>query len=248
MHILGIDIGGSGIKGAIVNTADGSLVTSRHRIATPQPATPRALAETVKALVDYFHYSGPIGCGFPALIQHGVAKTAANIDKTWVDIDVEKLLSEATGENVFVVNDADAAGLAELKFGAGNGHNGVAMVLTIGTGIGSAIINNGMLLPCTELGHIVFKGDSAEKYCSDAVRESKDLSWPSWGKRFNKYLLYLEKLFSPDLFILGGGASKKFDLYKNQLTVKATVVPATLRNMAGIIGAACYADSLTKPE
>lgn len=246
MEILGIDIGGSGIKGAVVNIEDGSLVTSRHRISTPQPATPRAVAETVKALVEHFKYTGPIGCGFPALIQHGVAKTASNIDKTWVDIDVEKLLSEATGENVFVVNDADAAGLAELKFGAGNGHNGVALVLTIGTGIGSALINNGVLLPCTELGHLEFKGGDAEKYCSDATREKKDLSWKTWGKRFNKYLLHLEMLFSPDLFILGGGASKKFDLYKNQLTVKATVVPATLRNLAGIIGAACYADSMTK--
>jgi len=244
MHILGIDIGGSGIKGAIVNTEDGSLVSVRHRIATPQPATPRAVADAVKALLDYFHYSGPVGCGFPALIQHGFAKTASNIDATWVDVNVEKLFSEATGEKVFVVNDADAAGLAELKFGAGKGKNGVALVLTIGTGIGSALINNGVLLPCTELGHVEFKGDSAEKYCSDAVREKKELSWEKWGKRFNKYLLYMEKLFSPDIFILGGGASKKFELYKQQLTVKALVVPATLRNLAGIIGAACYAESM----
>ena len=241
MEILGIDIGGSGIKGAVVNIKSGTLVTERHRIATPQPATPEAVAATVLKLVDFFNYTGPIGCGFPALIRNGVAKTAANIDKSWVDIPVEQLLSETTKQHVYVINDADAAGLGELRFGAGNGHDGIAMMLTIGTGIGSAIIHQGALLPCTELGHLEFKGDSAEKYCSDATREREDLSWEKWGKRFNKYLMHLEMLFSPDLFILGGGASKKFDKYKQQLNVKANVVPASLRNLAGIIGAACYA-------
>ncbi|MBU2557452.1 MAG: ROK family protein [Bacteroidetes bacterium] len=243
MQILGIDIGGSGIKGAIVNTENGTLVTERHRIATPQPATPQAVAETVTQLIKYFNYEGPVGCGFPALIQHGTAKTAANIDKSWVNIHVENLLSEACGQKVSVINDADAAGLGELRFGAGNGHAGVVMVLTIGTGIGSAIINNGVLLPCTELGHIEFKGESAERYCSDAVREREALSWEKWGKRFNKYLMYMEMLFSPDLFILGGGASKKFGKYSTQLTLNAQVVPASLLNMAGIIGAACYAET-----
>jgi len=218
MQILGIDIGGSGIKGALVNTADGTIIGKKHRIATPQPATPEAVAQTVNKIIKHFNYNGPVGCGFPALIQHGVAKTAANIDKSWVDIDVEKLL-----------------------FGAGNGHQGMVMLLTIGTGIGSAIMNNGELLPSTELGHLEFKADSAEHYCSDAARERDDLSWEKWGKRFNKYLLYLEMLFSPDMFILGGGASKKFDKYSDQFTVNAKVVPARLRNFAGIIGAACYA-------
>ncbi len=241
MEILGIDIGGSGIKGAIVNIKDGTLVTERHRIATPQPATPQAVAETLQALVEHFKYAGSIGCGFPALIRNGVAKTAANIDKSWVNIPVEKLLSEATGQNVYVINDADAAGLGELRFGAGNGHPGVVMMLTIGTGIGSAIIHKGVLLPCTELGHVEFKGDSAEKYCSDATRERENLSWVKWGKRFNKYLIHMEMLFSPDLFILGGGASKKFEKFKEQLTIHVEVIPASLQNMAGIIGAACYA-------
>jgi polyphosphate glucokinase len=240
MEILGIDIGGSGIKGAIVNITDGTLINERHRIITPQPATPQAVAETVNALVKHFNYTGPIGCGFPALIRNGIAKTASNIDKSWVDIPVEKLLSDATGQTVSVINDADAAGLGELRFGAGNGHLGVVMMLTIGSGIGSAIIHQGILLPCTELGHVEFKGDSAERYCSDAARERKKLSWNKWGKRFNKYLLHMEMLFSPDLFILGGGASKKFDKFKDQLSVNAVVVPATLRNMAGIIGAACF--------
>jgi len=241
MQILGIDIGGSGIKGALVNTTDGTIIGKRHRIATPQPATPEAVAQTVNKIIKHFDYSGPVGCGFPALILHGVAKTAANIDKSWVDIDVEKLLSDASGQKVSVINDADAAGFGELLFGAGNGHQGMVMLLTIGTGIGSAIMNNGELLPSTELGHLEFKDDSAEHYCSDAARERDELSWEKWGKRFNKYLLYLEMLFSPDLFILGGGASKKFDKYSDQLTVNAKVVPARLRNFAGIIGAACYA-------
>ncbi|MBZ0243536.1 MAG: ROK family protein, partial [Bacteroidales bacterium] len=222
-------------------TTDGTIVGKKHRIATPRPATPAAVAQTVNEIIKHFDYSGPVGCGFPALIQHGVAKTAANIDKSWVDIDVEKLLSDATGQKVRVINDADAAGFGELLFGAGNGHQGMVMLLTIGTGIGSAIMNNGELLPSTELGHLEFKADSAERYCSDAAREREELSWEKWGKRFNKYLLHLEKLFSPDLFILGGGASKKFDKYSGQLSVNAKVVPARLRNFAGIIGAACYA-------
>lgn len=242
MQILGIDIGGSGIKGALVNTADGTIIGKRHRIETPQPATPEAVAQTVKQIIKHFDYTGPVGCGFPALIQHGVAQTAANIDKSWVNIDVEKLLSEACEQKVSVINDADAAGFGELLFGAGNGHQGVVMLLTIGTGIGSAIMNKGVLLPSTELGHLEFKGDSAERYCSDAAREREELSWEKWGKRFNKYLLHLEMLFSPDLFILGGGASKKFDKYSDQLSVNAKVVPASLRNYAGIIGAACYAE------
>lgn len=242
MQILGIDIGGSGIKGALVDTTNGTIIGKRHRIETPQPATPEAVAQTVNKIIQHFNYSGPVGCGFPALIQHGVAQTATNIDKSWVDIDVEKLLSEVSGQKVSVINDADAAGFGELLFGAGNGHQGVVMLLTIGTGIGSAIMNKGVLLPSTELGHLEFKGDSAERYCSDAAREREELSWEKWGKRFNKYLLHLEMLFSPDLFILGGGASKKFDKYSDQLTVNAKVVPASLRNFAGIIGAACYAE------
>ncbi|HOI31474.1 MAG: ROK family protein [Bacteroidales bacterium] len=241
MEILGIDIGGSGIKGAVVNTTDGTLITERHRIATPQPATPEAVAETVSELTNHFSYVGSIGCGFPALIRNGLVKTAANIDKTWLEVPVESLLSNATGQKVFVINDADAAGLGELRFGAGNGHPGMVMVLTIGTGIGSAIIHKGILLPATELGHLVFRGKSAEKYCSDAIREREDLTWERWGKRLNNYLLHLEMLFSPDLFILGGGVSKKFDKFKSQLVTKTQVMPASLQNMAGIIGAACYA-------
>lgn len=241
MEILGIDIGGSGIKGAVVNTTDGTLITERHRIATPQPATPKAVAATVHELVNHFSYTGLIGCGFPALIRNGLVKTAANIDKSWVDVPVEELFSAITGQKVFVINDADAAGLAELRFGAGKGHAGMTMMLSIGTGIGSAIIHHDILLPETELGHLEFKGKSAEKYCSEAVRERESLTWEEWGKRFNEYLLHLEMLFSPDLFILGGGASKKFNKFKSQLTTSTKVLPASLQNRAGIIGAASFA-------
>ncbi len=246
METLGIDFGGSGIKGAIVDTESGKLLSERHRIVTPQPANPQAVAETVSLLVKHFNFSGPVGVGFPALINNGVAKSASNIDQSWIDKNAEELFSEVTGLPVFVVNDADAAGIAELRFGAGNGAPGVVLLLTIGTGIGSALLNDGVLLPSTEFGHIEFKGDIAERYCSDAARERNHMSWEKWGKRFNKYLMYMEKLFSPEMFIIGGGVSKKMELFENQITVKAKVIPATLRNQAGIIGAACFAADRSK--
>lgn len=243
MEILGIDIGGSGIKAAIVDTDKGWLLTERTRFKTPKPATPQAIAETIGDMVEHFNYHGPIGCGFPALINKGKAKTAANIHKSWVDIHVEQLFSKQTGQQVFVLNDADAAGLAELKFGAGSGRNGVVLLLTIGTGIGSALLNKGQLLPSTEFGHIEFKGDIAENYCSDRVRTAENLSWEKWGKRFNRFLKYMEKLFSPELIIIGGGTSKKLELFSDQLSLNAEIAPATLRNQAGIIGAAAYAET-----
>lgn len=246
MKVLGIDFGGSGIKGAIVDTDTGKMLSERHRIITPQPATPQSVADTILQLVQHFNYEGPIGCGFPALINNGVAMSASNIDKSWIQVNAEQLFSATTGMPVFVVNDADAAGIAELRFGAGNGAPGVVLLLTIGTGIGSALLNDGVLLPSTEFGHIEFKGDIAERYCSDAARERQKMSWEKWGKRFNKYLLYMEKLFSPSMFIIGGGVSKKMDLFQEAITVNAKVVPATLRNQAGIIGAACYAADRTK--
>lgn len=246
MKVLGIDFGGSGIKGAIVDTDTGKMLTERHRIITPQPATPQSVADTIQQLVKHFNYEGPIGCGFPALINNGVAMSASNIDKSWIHVNAEQLFSATTGMPVVVVNDADAAGIAELRFGAGNGAPGVVLLLTIGTGIGSALLNDGVLLPSTEFGHIEFKGDIAERYCSDAARERQQMSWEKWGKRFNKYLLYMEKLFSPSMFIIGGGVSKKMDLFQEAITVNAKVVPATLRNQAGIIGAACYAADRTK--
>lgn len=246
MEILGIDIGGSGVKGALVNLENGQFSTERHRIETPRPAKKKAIAETINNIVEHFNYQGPVGCGFPGIIHNGVAKSAANMHKSWVDVDAEKLFSDACGQEVFVLNDADAAGIAELEYGAGKGLKGLAILLTIGTGIGSALIKDGILIPNTEFGHLEFKGDIAEKYCSDAARERLDLKWDKWGKRFNQYLLHLERLFSPDLFILGGGASKKFDMYEDELKNKARVITATLKNQAGIIGAAHYASQMSR--
>ncbi len=238
MEILGIDIGGSGIKGALVDIRTGELKTERLRIPTPRPSTPQAIAQAVKELVDNFNYNGPIGCGFPALVINGVVKTAANIDATWVDVKAEELFSAQIGMPVYLLNDADAAGIAEITFGAGKGRMDTVFLITIGTGLGTAIFTEGKLLPNTELGHLKMYGKSAEKYCSDAVRKVKELTWKQWASRFNEYLAYIEFLFSPSLIILGGGASKKFELYAEFLNAKAEIVPAQLRNQAGIIGAA----------
>ena len=236
--ILGIDIGGSGIKGAIVNTKNGKFVKKRYRILTPNPATPQALADVLKELVDHFQWDGPIGCGFPAVVLNGVIKTASNIDKSWIGVNADKLFSQVTGLPVMVFNDADVAGLADVKFGAGKGVKGSILMLTIGTGIGSAFFTHGKLLQNTELGHLIFKDDIAEKYTSDATRKREKLSWEDWGKRFNEYLQEMERLFWPELIIIGGGISKKMEKFSQTLTVKTKVVPAELLNNAGIIGAA----------
>ncbi|MEM7371264.1 MAG: ROK family protein [Bacteroidota bacterium] len=238
MNVLGIDIGGSGIKGAPVDVSSGKMLAERHRIPTPQPAKPKAVAKTVLELVQHFEWSGPIGVGFPAALQHGVAKTAANIDNSWIDTNAEKLFSEKTNCPVKVVNDADAAGLAEVTFGGGKGRSGLTILLTIGTGIGSAFVKDGILIPNSELGHLKFKGGIAEHYAADSAKKRDDLSWKEWAVRFDEYLNHVYRLFYPDLFILGGGASKKFEKFEKLLTVPAEVVPATLLNQAGIIGAA----------
>ena len=243
MEILGIDIGGSGIKGAIVDTATGELKSERIRLVTPQPATPEAVAQTLKELVDQIGYKGHIGCGFPARVINGEVLTAANIDKSWINVKVEDLFSKVTGQKVFVANDADVAGLAELTFGAVKDYKGPVLFLTIGTGIGSALFINGQMYPNTEFGHIKFKGDIAEHYCSDAVREREELGYKEWGERLNKFLEYIAFLTQPDFIVLGGGVSKKFEKYESKLTLSTKVVPATTLNLAGIIGAAMYAKS-----
>ena len=243
MDILGIDIGGSGIKGAIVDTLTGELKSQRIRIPTPQPATPEAVANTLKELVDTIGYKGPIGCGFPARVINGEVLTAANIDKSWINVKVEELFSKVTGQQVFVANDADVAGLAELSFGAVKNYKGPVLFLTIGTGIGSALFINGQMYPNTEFGHLKFKGDIAEHYCSDAVREKEDLGFKEWGERLNKFLEYIAFLTQPDFIVLGGGVSKKFEKYEAKLKLSTKVVPATTLNLAGIIGAAMYAKS-----
>lgn len=245
MEILGIDIGGSGIKGALVNIETGELITKRHRISTPQPATPDAVTETVAELTAYFGWTGIIGCGFPAVVQNGIVRTAANIDDRWIGIDVADHFTKKTGCQVTVINDADAATLAEINFGAGRNRQGVILMITVGTGLGSTIINNGQLLPNTELGHVIFPDQIAEHYASDAVREQENLSWQEWGKRFNEYLTHIEFLFWPDLIIVGGGVSKekRWSKFSEYLTTKTEVVPAQLENHAGVIGAAYSAKS-----
>jgi polyphosphate glucokinase len=242
METLGIDIGGSAIKGAIINTQTGELVAERHRIETSQPASVDEIVNTVKLITEHFNWKGKIGCGFPAVVQNGVVKTAANIDKNFIGINANQILSKATGCAVSVYNDADVAGFAELKFGSVKDFNGFAIFLTVGTGIGSALFNKGVLIPNSELGHIYMSnGLKGEKFTSDAVRKKEDLDWPKWGKRFNEYLQYLEFLFSPELIIIGGGTSKRLDKFQSQLKLKCPVVAASLLNDAGIVGAALLA-------
>ena len=241
MQCLGIDIGGSGIKGAIVDVGSGQLLSERLRIATPSPATPQAVAAATAELVKQLHWQGPIGCGFPAVIVHGIARSAANIDSGWIGADVAGILGEATGCPCFVINDADAAGLAEMRFGSGKDRMGSVMVLTLGTGIGSGMFIDGILYPNSELGHLRLKAGPAEHYASAAVRKKEGLDWQPWARRLNKFFTQVERLFSPDLIIIGGGVSRKHDEFFPFLKVQAELLPAQLRNQAGIIGAACLA-------
>lgn len=244
MEILGIDIGGSGIKGAIVETSTGTLTQERYRVATPQPATPGAVADSVAEVVRYFEWEGSVGCTFPAVVKHGVVHTAANVDPAWIGTDGQMLFRHRTNCPVNLLNDADAAGIAEMTFGAGVGRGGVVIILTFGTGIGSAIFVNGVLMPNTELGHLQVRGKDAEHRASDRVRQEKELTWEKWIKRVNEYLAYLDALFWPDLFILGGGVSKKYEKFAKYLETKAELVPARLQNDAGIVGAALAAHPL----
>ena len=239
--ILGVDIGGSGIKGCPVNTKDGLMLDQRYRIPTPSPATPENIAGAIQEIVKHFMWKGPIGCGFPGVMQNGVARMAANLNDKWIDVNVNKLVSKVTGLPVTVINDADAAGLAEMRFGAGKGQRGVVLLLTVGTGIGVVMFVNGRLVPNLELGHIELKGMDAEKYCSDYVRKEEGLSWEVWARRFDEYLHAIESLVWPDLIILGGGASKKGDQFLQHLPVRSRVVPAELLNNAGVVGAALFA-------
>lgn len=244
MEILGIDIGGSGIKGAPVDTLTGSFLAERFRLPTPELAKPRAVAETMAEVVKQFDWQGPIGVGFPAAVRNGVALTAANIHNKWIGTNAGALFSEVTGCPVCVINDADAAGVAEMSFGAGRDRKGVVLIVTIGTGLGTALFTDGHLLPNTELGHIEMDGEDAEHSASDAARKREDLTWKKWGQRLDLYLHRLEALFWPDLIILGGGVSKKPENFLPYLTVQAEILPAKLQNNAGIVGAAMAAQAL----
>src|SRR5579875_1190366 len=242
-HAFGVDIGGTGIKGAIVDTATGQLLTERRRILTPQPATPDAVAKVVAELVESAGWQGVIGATFPAVIKHGVALSAANVDPSWVGTDADKVFSDAVGEHsdVVVLNDADAAGIAEQRFGAAKGVDGVVMLLTFGTGIGSALLMNGVLVPNTELGHLELDGHDAETRAAASVRDEHGMSYKKWAKRVNAYMQHVERLFTPDLFVVGGGVSKNADKWVPLLDLRTPVQPAQLLNDAGIVGAAIAA-------
>lgn len=238
MEILGIDVGGSGIKGAIVDTKKGEMITERLRLLTPQPAKPQPLIETVAKVVEHFEWKGPVGCGFPAAVVKGEVCTASNISKQWLGLNIVQLMREATGCPVTVLNDADAAGLAEMRFGAGRDRRGLVIIVTLGTGIGSALFMDGRLVPNAELGHIEINGREAERWASAFIRKKKKLSWQSWASRVDTYLHRMQVYLWPELFIIGGGVSKRHDKFLPLLTLDCEVVPAQLRNEAGIVGAA----------
>ena len=236
--VLGIDIGGSGIKGAPVDVKRGVLLAERLRIPTPRPADPKAVAGAVAELAEHFQWQGAVGCAFPAVIKDGTVLTAANVDQSWIGVDGRTLFEHRTGCHVTLLNDADAAGIAEVRFGAGRGVPGLVIMLTLGTGIGSALFMDGDLVPNTELGHLVIRGKAAEIRASSRARDRESLSWKKWAERLDEYLRYVEDLLSPELFILGGGISKKHGKFLQHLTADTPVVPAKMRNEAGIVGAA----------
>lgn len=240
---LGIDIGGSGIKGAPVDLATGEFAADRRRIATPQPSTPEAVAEVLATLVEGFDLpdDAPVGVAFPAPMDHGVVRFIANLHKSWKGVDVPGLVRAATGRDVRAVNDADAAGVGEDRYGAAQGRDGVVLVVTLGTGIGSALLVDGVLVPNTELGHLEIDGHDAERRAAESARERDDLSWEKWAKRLQRYFETVEMLLSPDLIVVGGGVSKQHEKFLPLLDLRAPIIPATLRNRAGIVGAAALA-------
>ena len=248
MTLLGIDIGGSGMKGALVNTETGELLTERFRIETPKSRKPEEMAKVFAEIVKHFDYSGPIGCGFPTIIKKGICKAHGNLSKEWLGVNAEELFSDFTGLPVTVINDADAAGYATMNYGVGKGQKGLVLMITIGTGLGSGAFYNGQLLPNFELGQIPYKKyEKFEHYAAASIKEKEKLSYKKWGKRFNKFLEAIELIVSPDLIILGGGTSKDFEEYKKYIKIDTPVIPAELQNYAGIIGAATAAH-MKKPN
>lgn len=243
-HILmGVDVGATGFKGGLVDIDKGEMTTERLRFDTPAPATPEHMAQTFKQLVDHFEYRGPVGVGFPAIVRRGVARSAANIDGSWVGTSISGIFGEASGCDVYALNDADAAGVASMNFGVGRRELGVVLMITIGSGLGSALFIDGELVPNTELGHLYLPNQKevVEQYVSNLQRKINNWSWRKFGKRFNRYLQHLDRLFSPDLIILGGGGSKYFTEYEALLEVSCPVKPALFLNHAGTVGAAYYA-------
>ncbi len=241
-NVLGIDFGGSGIKGAPVDTKKGELLQKRLRLLTPVPATPASVINVIQDIVNFFQWTGAIGITIPAVVQKGVIKTAANIDKGWIGINAAMLIHDKIGLPVYVINDADAAGMAEMKYGAGKGRKESVLAITVGTGIGTSLFSKQKLVPNTELGHIYLRsGEDAELVTSDAARKKEKLGWDEWAKRFDDYLHEIERLLSPELIIIGGGASKKYERFIDFLTIDTEFKIAKLKNDAGIIGAALAA-------
>jgi polyphosphate glucokinase len=241
MQVMGIDVGGSGIKGAPIDVTEGRLLEERLRVETPRASTPEKIAKVIDDICSSFSWSGPISMGFPGIVTGGTIYSAANVDDLWVGVNASELVSIVTGNPVAVINDADAAGMAEMRYGAGRGRNGVVFVITVGTGLGTAMFTDGYLVPNVELGHLQIRGKDAECRASDATRKRRDLSWQDWAKRFTEFLNTLESLFSPSLFIIGGGASRKTHKFFPYLDIKTEIIPAELRNDAGMIGAALAA-------
>ncbi len=238
MNVFGIDVGGSGIKGAPVDTQTGELIAERVRIKTPKPATPEVIIATAAEVVRQSSWDGPVGCGFPAVVKDGVVRTAANIDQAAIGFDIQGRLEQELGNPACVINDADAAGLAEMRWGAGRGVGGAVLVLTLGTGIGTSLFVKGRLVPNTELGHIEIRGEDAEHRAADSARKREDLGWKEYAERLDEYLHRIEDLLWPDLVVIGGGISKKFEKFLPHLTARTRVVPAQMLNEAGIAGAA----------
>ncbi len=248
MQGFGVDIGGSGIKGCLVDLEAGALVGERIRVETPKPAVPAAVYEAVTGIVSSFGWTGRVGCTYPGVMKKGVAHTAANMDPSWIGTDVDAGLTALVAGSVETLNDADAAGLAEMRYGAGRGHDGVVLLLTFGTGIGSALFVDGHLVPNTEFGHIQVDGEDGERRASAAAREREDLSYPAWAERVDRYLDVLEAGVWPDLIIVGGGVSKKAHKWVPLLSTRTPVVPAQLQNDAGIVGAALAAAERIEPR
>jgi polyphosphate glucokinase len=239
MTLLGIDVGGSGIKGALVDSETGEMISERFRIPTPNPRTPEAMTDVIAEIVTHFDYIGKVGCGFPTIIKNGICKASGNLDPSWLGVHVEKILEKKTGLDFTVINDADAAGYATMNYGIGKGEKGLVVMITIGTGLGSGAFLDGKLIPNFELGQIPYKKYSKiELWAAGSAKDREELSYKKWGKRFNTFLEYVELIISPDLIILGGGASKDFDQFKSQIKIDTKVIAAELQNHAGIIGAA----------
>lgn len=239
---LAIDVGATGIKGALVNIEDGSLISERIKYATPKPAFPSDVAQVMNKIINDLEWKGgDIGIGFPAIVKNNLCLTASNIEKSWINTDIAKVVKEQTGLNSHSINDADAAGVAEMTYGKGKGNNGTVIMLTLGTGIGSGVFKDGVLLPNIELGRMLYRDSVAEHYASNSARKEKEMDWETYGKELNEFLSYVNRIFSPDKMIIGGGISKKYEKYAPFFDENLNVIDATLQNNAGIIGAAMYA-------